>query len=78
MKRLPNSIIKKLKNDKKIGYNVFSDHLNVCLIDKFLTRDEAIKKYGEITDEEYGTRGGWKSVTFGETKFNHKLLKIFP
>ena len=39
------------------------------LITKKLTREEAIKKYGKITNEEFGSRGGWKSVTFGKKQF---------
>lgn len=45
------------------------------LITKYLTRKEAIQIYGEITAEEFGPRGGWKSVTFGITKFGSKILK---
>ena len=45
------------------------------LITKRLTRSEAIEKYGDVTDEEFGPRGGWKSVTFGEKKFISKHLK---
>jgi len=46
------------------------------LITKKLTRQEAIEKYGDVTDEEYGPRGGWKSVTFGKKKFISKWLRI--
>lgn len=45
------------------------------LITEKLSRQEAIKKYGEITNEEFGPRGGWKSVTFGKTRFVSKYLK---
>jgi hypothetical protein len=45
------------------------------VIDKTLTRDEAIEKYGEITNEEFGPRGGWKSITFGNKKFISKIFK---
>ena len=45
------------------------------LIVKELTRDEAMQKYGAITAEEFGPRGGWKSVVFGEKKFFSKQLK---
>lgn len=38
-------------------------------IERVITRKECIEKYGEITNEEYGPRGGWKSVTFGNKKF---------
>lgn len=40
-----------------------------------VTRKECIKLYGPITHEEYGPRGGWKSVTFGTTKFGHDFLR---
>jgi len=39
------------------------------VLDKRLTREDAIAKYGKITDEEFGPRGGYKSVTFGDKKF---------
>jgi hypothetical protein len=48
---------------------------NWFLITKKLTREEAVKLYGEITNEEYGPKGGWKSVTFGKEKFISKVLK---
>lgn len=48
---------------------------NWFLITKKLTREEAINLYGEITNEEFGPRGGWKSVTFGEKKFISKYLQ---
>lgn len=44
------------------------------LITKELTRAQAIKKYGKITDEEFGPRCGWKSVTFGDKKFGSRRL----
>lgn len=45
------------------------------LITKTLTKDEAIKKYGKITDIEVGVRGGWKSITFGNKKFINRIFK---
>src|SRR3990167_965684 len=39
------------------------------LIVKHLTREEAAEKYGAITNEEFGPRGGFRSVTFGDKKF---------
>lgn len=39
------------------------------LITRELTRAEAIDNYGPITAEEFGPRGGWKSVTFGNKRF---------
>lgn len=44
------------------------------LIVKTLTRDEAIAKYGPVTAEEFGPRGGWRSVTFGQKRFLSKKL----
>jgi hypothetical protein len=40
-----------------------------------LTREEAAQKYGEITNEEFGPRGGWRSVTFGDKKFINDLYE---
>jgi len=34
-----------------------------------LTEEEAIEKYGEVTNVERGPRGGFKSATYGEKKF---------
>jgi len=45
------------------------------IVEKYLTREEAIQKYGAITNEEFGPRGGWKSVTFGDKKFINRNLK---
>ncbi len=46
------------------------------LVTKNLTREEAIEKYGEVTDEEYGVRGGFKSITFGDKRFISKRLSM--
>lgn len=45
------------------------------LVTKKLSREEAIGKYGEITEEVFGPRGGWKSVTFGTKRFISNYLK---
>jgi hypothetical protein len=45
------------------------------LIVKTLTRAEAIEKYGPITNEEFGPRGGWKSVTFGKKTFSSQKMR---
>jgi len=42
---------------------------------KKLTPDEAIEIYGPITLEEKGPRGGFLSVTYGETKFTNRQLR---
>ena len=45
------------------------------LITRELTREEAVAKYGEVTNEVFGPRGGWKSVTFGNKTFMSPRLK---
>jgi hypothetical protein len=45
------------------------------LITKWLSREKAEKRFGPVSNEEYGPRGGWKSVTFGTTKFISQHLK---
>jgi hypothetical protein len=39
------------------------------VVTRKLTREEAAQKYGEITKEGFGPRGGSRSVTFGDKKF---------
>ncbi len=46
-----------------------------ALITKTLSREEAIEKYGPITNEVFGPRGGWKSTDFGSKQFISKYLK---
>ncbi len=48
---------------------------NWSLLTKKLTREEAIEKYGSITNEEFGPQGGWKSVTFGKKHFVSNFLR---
>lgn len=45
------------------------------LITKTLTPEEAVEKYGQITDLELGPRGGFRSVTYGDKNFISKRLK---
>lgn len=45
------------------------------LVVKKLSREQAIELYGEITAEEFGPRGGWKSTTFGIKKFGSTYLR---
>lgn len=49
----------------------YSEHLQPqwYLVTHWLSRDEAQRKYGDITHETFGPRGGWKSVTFGTKTF---------
>ncbi|SIS77425.1 hypothetical protein SAMN05421788_1011133 [Filimonas lacunae] len=46
-----------------------------ALVTKTLNRNEAIALYGEVTNEVFGPRGGWKSITFGNKVFVSKYLK---
>jgi hypothetical protein len=45
------------------------------LITQKLTRAKAVKLYGPKGQDEYGPRGGWKSVTFGEKRFISDVFK---
>lgn len=45
------------------------------LVVKKISREQAIELYGEITAEEFGPRGGWRSITFGSKKFGSTYLK---
>ena len=47
---------------------------NWFLILKKLTVDEAVEKYGQVTEVETGVRGGFKTATFGTCKFCSKDL----
>jgi hypothetical protein len=41
------------------------------LITKWLTLDEALRQYGEVTAIETGPRGGFRSVTYGSWPFQN-------
>lgn len=45
------------------------------LIVKRFTHEQAIEKFGEVTGEERGPRGGFRSRTYGTTKFLSDLTK---
>lgn len=45
------------------------------LITHWLTRQEAEQKYGPVTNEVFGPKGGFKTVTFGSTTFMSKHLR---
>lgn len=72
-------IINQLGDERFQALSAFGElkccYPNWYLIVKKLTRKEAEIKYGKITNEEYGLRGGWRSVTFGEKKFDSQWLK---
>ena len=44
------------------------------VITHYLNREEAIEKYGNVTGEERGPRGGFQNITFGDKKFCRKEL----
>jgi hypothetical protein len=69
IKNMPSELFD--KNRDKIEY---VNGMWVYLV-RTITRKECIKLYGNITDEEYGPRGGWKSVTFGDKKFISEVLR---
>ena len=71
-RRIPEDIFS--ENTHKLVYSI---ECNKWLyIVRKVTREECIKLYGPITNEEYGPRGGWKSVTFGTTRFAHDYLRL--
>ena len=47
-----------------------------AIVTKNLEYEEAVEKYGKVTNEEFGPRGGFRSITFGTTCFvNRQLIK---
>ena len=44
------------------------------LIKKKLTHDEAVEKYGKVTNIDLGPRGGFRSITFGDKEFLARQL----
>lgn len=42
---------------------------NWYVYDKSLTHEEAIEKYGPVTNENIGPKGGFKSRTYGDKQF---------
>lgn len=44
------------------------------VVSKVLGYEDALVLYGSVTATEYGPRGGFRSITFGETKFVSKEL----
>lgn len=69
--RIPEELFS--KNYSRMMYSN-SNNSWVYLVRK-VTREECIELYGPITNEEFGPRGGWKSVTFGTNKFGHDFLR---
>jgi len=45
------------------------------LVTKAISDRELSEIYGPLSNVEYGPRGGYKSITFGTTKFKSKLFK---
>ncbi len=64
----------------KLQYKVCrSNHSHISadwyVITKTLTRNEAIDKYGPISNEVLGKLGGFKSARFGDKTFYSKYLR---
>ena len=55
---------------------LYGAHLesNWYLITKWLTVEEAMERYGPMTKEERGPRGGFRKITFGKKTFSDKHL----
>lgn len=62
-----------LKKTAEVAYN--HKDKNWVVVTEKLTDQAAIEKFGPITNVEYGPRGGWKSITFGSTRFTSSLFK---
>lgn len=73
---------------KRVGDAAFSELKNygelVCvggyqpswfLITQKLTRAKAASLYGPKGQDEYGPRGGWRAVTFGDKRFCSEVFK---
>jgi hypothetical protein len=58
----------------KYGYLVCLEPGTWGLATKLLTHEEAVVAYGKVTNIERGPRGGFRSITFGTTKFSQKSL----
>lgn len=54
--------------------DMWCSYPNWYLITHWMTPKEAMKKYGKITSEERGPRGGFRSVTYGSKTFSSKHL----
>lgn len=45
------------------------------LIVRWLTEEEATKKYGKPGTPEFGPRGGFRQIMYGDKAFNHRRMK---
>jgi hypothetical protein len=45
------------------------------LIVRWLSEEEATKKYGKPGKPEFGPRGGFKQIMYGDKAFNHRRMK---
>lgn len=75
LEKLGEELWAELGNYGKLTYFRLRGGGQWALVTKSLTREEAIAEFGPVTDETYGPKGGWKSVTFGTTTFTSKELK---
>jgi hypothetical protein len=44
------------------------------VVDQWLTAEEAVERYGAVTNISSGPRGGWKSTTYGSTTFTSRWM----
>jgi len=61
---------------RQYGELVFIEKGKWGLALKKLTKTEVIEKYGPLTSEELGPRGGFKSAIYGATKFRTNFDKF--
>ena len=81
-RKMPEDLFEKLRYDTpgvflkcEQGRYPYYSNTTWYAITRTLTRSKAIKKYGAVTNEEFGPRGGWRSVTFGDKTFESDCLK---
>jgi hypothetical protein len=68
-------ILDQLKEHGEMAYLLNNQLEKVwCLITRSLTIEEAINRYGKIKKIQVGSRGGYKTITFGNTTFKSRRL----
>lgn len=74
LRRLDEERFNNLRKFGDISYGHSSNIPTPFLIVKRLTKEEAIEKYGPITKQEFGPRGGFRTITFGDKTFMQRYL----
>ena len=70
---IPDPIMNGFKENLDLEY---FDGEGWVLVNGRVSVDELVELYGDITDVQYGSKGGWKSITFGETEFTYRKLRF--